>query len=480
MQIKKLSVLNRGLSSSWASFIPFSIMMMNIVFHLRVMWGLIFSRRFDPDEFQHTHIAWLIFRGETIYKDFFDNHGPLYAELNALLFHFLDEPASFDTLMTMRIISFFGIFVTAVGVYMISRQLNFSRLAALFSVCAYYSWYFVTWKGIEIRPDIIQNIFWVFGLYFFLRWHKNSNHRLMFFVGMLWGLMALCNLKGVVGCTGILLYMCLYQRPLKYLLKQILWMLLGGLTVAFPFVVSHLMNGSLESFIYYNTWYQFDMSNADFRPSVKKRMLKFLVEFDMANLLLAGLGLLCLRRRFHSMIAIVLAIAATYYGVHKGLYAQYYLINLPLLSILCGFGFWRLTQISLPRKGLIIVISTALVLICSDFSPFYNKMYPKRGSRIAMAKKSMNWVIENIDREMKLGFRSKGDCGGWVFNNHLDYHWAVTRGVSSIKQVKHKEMIIAAKPEVIVSRDSRFTETGYRRAKDNSQCIWIREDSILE
>ena len=33
---------------------------------------------FDDDEFQHAHIAWLLWKGVVPYRDFFEHHSPLY------------------------------------------------------------------------------------------------------------------------------------------------------------------------------------------------------------------------------------------------------------------------------------------------------------------------------------------------------------------------------------------------------------------
>ncbi|MCX7049319.1 MAG: hypothetical protein NTX50_28015 [Candidatus Sumerlaeota bacterium] len=47
---------------------------------------LLFSHSFDDDEFQHTHVAWLIWHGQTPYVDFFEHHLPLYHLLLSPLF----------------------------------------------------------------------------------------------------------------------------------------------------------------------------------------------------------------------------------------------------------------------------------------------------------------------------------------------------------------------------------------------------------
>jgi hypothetical protein len=38
--------------------------------------GRVFTRGFDPDEFQHLHVAWCIAHGLWPYRDYFEHHTP--------------------------------------------------------------------------------------------------------------------------------------------------------------------------------------------------------------------------------------------------------------------------------------------------------------------------------------------------------------------------------------------------------------------
>ena len=46
----------------------------------------IVSRRFNVDEFQHTHLAWMTLHADKLqYRDIWDNHGPIYTWINIAL-----------------------------------------------------------------------------------------------------------------------------------------------------------------------------------------------------------------------------------------------------------------------------------------------------------------------------------------------------------------------------------------------------------
>jgi hypothetical protein len=53
-------------------------------------------REFDPDELEHAHAAWSLFRGMVPYKDFFEHHTPWYYYLLRPFFNWFPVDASFE------------------------------------------------------------------------------------------------------------------------------------------------------------------------------------------------------------------------------------------------------------------------------------------------------------------------------------------------------------------------------------------------
>ena len=85
------------------------------------------TRAFDPDEFQHLQIAWLIGQGQIPHRDFFEHHTPLYhfaiaawltdARLTT------DGDAAVGALIALRWLGIALCTVVIVQTYMIARRI---------------------------------------------------------------------------------------------------------------------------------------------------------------------------------------------------------------------------------------------------------------------------------------------------------------------------------------------------------------------
>src|SRR3954454_23208860 len=58
---------------------------------------LLTNRSFDPDEFEHSHAAWSVFKGMLPYRDFFEHHTPWYYYALRPFFNWFDVDGSFDS-----------------------------------------------------------------------------------------------------------------------------------------------------------------------------------------------------------------------------------------------------------------------------------------------------------------------------------------------------------------------------------------------
>src|SRR6478735_2623006 len=54
-------------------------------------------RFFDPDEFEHAHAAWSVFRGLVPYRDFFEHHTPWYYYALSPFFRWFAVDQSFES-----------------------------------------------------------------------------------------------------------------------------------------------------------------------------------------------------------------------------------------------------------------------------------------------------------------------------------------------------------------------------------------------
>lgn len=137
-------------------FVLLVVALVGASFGIRVWWG--HTGQLDPDELQHLHIAYMIFRGEIPYVDFFAHHTPFLHYLYAGIFVFLGDPA--EVVRAARLsMHVFDIALLAL-VYLLARSLHSGAVAAVAVVLLGSAEYFGT-KIIEFRPDGPAAVFWV-------------------------------------------------------------------------------------------------------------------------------------------------------------------------------------------------------------------------------------------------------------------------------------------------------------------------------
>jgi hypothetical protein len=124
-------------------------------------WLYIGGIRFDTDEPQHLHVIWGWTQGLVQYRDFFDNHTPLFHLLFAPLLALL--PESPTTLLVMRWMMVPITLGALACVYAIGRAL-FSRRAAIWATAwtAFFPAFFLVTT--EFRSDILWMALWLLSL----------------------------------------------------------------------------------------------------------------------------------------------------------------------------------------------------------------------------------------------------------------------------------------------------------------------------
>lgn len=114
------------------------------------------TRAFDPDEFQHLQMAWLVAIGQVPYRDFFEHHTPLY---HLAVAPFLGDPklttdgaAAIGALIGLRMLGVGLCCVMLVQTEWIARAVS-DRLAARCATLILATSAIFAIKGLEIRPD---------------------------------------------------------------------------------------------------------------------------------------------------------------------------------------------------------------------------------------------------------------------------------------------------------------------------------------
>lgn len=78
------------------------------------------GKRYSVDEFQYAHGAWLISRGEIIYRDFFEHHFPLIHQLLAGVWTFLDDDPHNLQILRLAMLPFAAL--TVVSAALLNRR----------------------------------------------------------------------------------------------------------------------------------------------------------------------------------------------------------------------------------------------------------------------------------------------------------------------------------------------------------------------
>ena len=121
----------------------------------------LFRYRFDSDEQQHLHVTWGWTDGLVQYRDFFDNHAPLFHMVTAPLLALVGERS--DVLLWMRVpmLVLFGVVLRAT--YVMARTLYDERVAVgAVALLALFPPFFL--KSLEFRNDNLWTALWMLAL----------------------------------------------------------------------------------------------------------------------------------------------------------------------------------------------------------------------------------------------------------------------------------------------------------------------------
>ncbi|HSP33572.1 MAG TPA: glycosyltransferase family 39 protein [Thermoanaerobaculia bacterium] len=132
---------------------------------LALRYFAFFRYRFDSDEPQHLHVAWGWTAGLVQYRDFFDNHAPLFHILTAPLLAALGERSDILFYMRAAMLPLFAVVI--VCTYLLATRL-YSTSVALWSavVLSLLPPFFL--KSLEYRTDNLWNTVWCIALLVFL------------------------------------------------------------------------------------------------------------------------------------------------------------------------------------------------------------------------------------------------------------------------------------------------------------------------
>ena len=145
-----------------------------------------FRYRFDSDEQQHLHVAWSWTQGLVQYRDFFDNHLPLFHLLTAPFVAVAGERADILLWMRLPMLALFAIVLWAT--YKLADDQRVGAWAVL--LLALFPPFFL--KSLEFRNDNLWTALWMLALLGVVRrWRP-------FLIGLLLGGAFAASIKTVV------------------------------------------------------------------------------------------------------------------------------------------------------------------------------------------------------------------------------------------------------------------------------------------
>jgi len=223
-----------------------------VAFVLRCFY--VFRYRYDSDEPQHLHTTWGWTQGLLQYRDFFDNHTPLFHILFSPLVAALGERTNILDFMRLAIVPLW--LVSLWCVWLIGAAV-FSRRVALWAtvLISMLPWWFFC--AVEYRTDNLWTPLWL-GAVATLACGQFSKRR-AFFGGLLLGLCFTVSLKTTLLCAvlamavGFTLLVGARRLGLAGMgrILAIAWPVLAGMVIAPAILVAFFaMKGALDPFLY--------------------------------------------------------------------------------------------------------------------------------------------------------------------------------------------------------------------------------------
>jgi hypothetical protein len=215
---------------------------------LRVVYARNF--RLDSDEGQHLHVVWGWTQGMLPYRDFFDNHMPLFHMLSAPIFHWLGVRP--DIVVPMRLLMS-GLFAFNLWcVWRIGSQFFSASSAALGTLLVAF-WPPFFFESLEYRPDNLWSSFWLLAL---LLIAKGPTTRVRaFLVGLALGAAAAVSMKSVLFLAalllaGILMLLLVPETRTKLFAWHPAHLLVGLMMVPTLIALGFIRSGAGREFFY--------------------------------------------------------------------------------------------------------------------------------------------------------------------------------------------------------------------------------------
>jgi len=339
-------------------------------------------RFFDPDELEHAHAAWSVFRGLLPYRDFFEHHTPWYYFALSPFFGWFAVDQSFES--AMRFLSFargLSLVLTALSVVVLFAigRLGANRRMGLLAGLFLVAQPVVIQKTLEIRPDVPALPFFLCALWFLLRGLQKQDEdpptrTLGWFLGggLCLGAAIMCTQKMLFVLPGAFAGLGLWalaggRRTLLRRISAVLMVLVGiAVSVASTWIAFAVQGGG-NQFIYDNF-----IINSQWRMRSNRHLLVTL-ETSWPMLVLSAVGASVALHRFYRAkqrqygeILLLCTLGGLIAGIAvvPAAYRQYYLMPLPIACVFAAKGLVWIVEMAQERvRRRLFVGATVLILI---------------------------------------------------------------------------------------------------------------------
>ena len=340
-------------------------------------------RSFDPDEFEHCHAAWSVFRGLLPYRDFFEHHTPWFYFALSPFFRWFAVDQSFESarrfLLLGRALSLAVTALSTVLMVLVGR-LGANRRVGLLAGLFLVAQPVLIQKTMEIRPDVLALPFYVGGLWFVVRGLREpagspspASLRRFLGGGLCLGAAIMCTQKMLFVLPGALVGLGLWalgggRGAWRARLPMVLIVLVGVAVPAFLTWAAFALQGGGGPFIHDNF-----LLNARWRLR-SSRHLQVTLETSWPILVLAlggvALALRRLRRiaeRRYDDVFLLCTLGGLIAGiaVAPATYKQYYLMPLAIACWFAARGLCALVDRAQERRQRWVLMGATVLLLIS-------------------------------------------------------------------------------------------------------------------
>ncbi len=376
---------------------------------------LVFVRYTDPDEMEHLHAAFSIFRGLVPGRDFFQHHMPLYYYFLAPSFLLGVSPTLIYVARGIsQIFTLCILFVT----FQIARRLFNRTVAWISTLWLSYNFIFL-WRTMEIRPDVPALLLFLITLNLLLKGYQDQRKIRWFFGGVTLGAAFLCTQKiafPMIGILAAIIYRIIRGSPLqKTKLLQFFSFIIGCI---FPLLI--IMSYFLFQGVLPEIWRNTILAILRWQRRVPPWHLKTLVFFNPFFCVWGVIGFFGAikksldRRGFgegHFLLLVTALSTVLGSWIIIVSWPEYYLLFIPLLAIYAASGlsnFYTAIMNGSPMLRLagwvILLISGIVPPLLLKFSVRYSFELPLGDLTIGMVLTVMFLIITLyllLSRKMK-------------------------------------------------------------------------------